>query len=122
MSIIKTSYYYAVKNKVNDYYKVAISRTAPANEYDLHTLILAPDSDTLWAYKNEYIDNQEYTRQYLEKLNKLLDNGTLESIIDNLKAHDKVLLLCYEGKYKFCHRHILADFLNEHFTLGISEL
>ena len=32
MSIIKTSYYYAVKNKANDYYKVAISRTAPANE------------------------------------------------------------------------------------------
>ena len=51
MSIIKTSYYYAVKNKANDYYKVAISRTAPANEYDLHALILAPDSDTLWAYK-----------------------------------------------------------------------
>ena len=122
MSIIKTSYYYAVKNKANDYYKVAISRTAPANEDDLHALILAPDSDTLWAYKNEYIDDQEYTRPYLEKLNKLLDNGTLESIIDNLKAHDKVLLLCYEGKYKFCHRHILADFLNEHFKLGISEL
>ena len=68
------------------------------------------------------IDDKEYTRQYLEKLNRLLANGTLESIIENLKAHDKVLLLCYEGKYKFCHRHILADFLNEHFKLGISEL
>ena len=122
MSILKTSYYYAVKNKANDYYKVAISRTAPTNEYDLHALILAPDSDTLWAHKNEYIDDKEYTRQYLDKLNRILDNGTLQSIIENLKAHDKVLLLCYEGKYKFCHRHILADFLNEHFTLGISEL
>ena len=122
MSIIKTSYYYAVKNKANDYYKVAISRTAPTNEYDLHALSLAPDSDNLWAYKNEYIDDKEYTRQYLDKLNRILDNGTLQSIIENLKAHDKVLLLCYEGKSKFCHRHILADFLNEHFKLGISEL
>ena len=122
MSIIKTSYYYAVKHKANDYFKVAISRTAPADEYDYHALSLAPDSDTLWAYKNEYIDDKEYTKQYLDKLNRILDNGTLQSIIENLKAHDKVLLLCYEGKSKFCHRHILADFLNEHFKVGISEL
>lgn len=40
-----------------------------------------------------------------------------------LKNQNKeILLLCYEGKYKFCHRHILAEFLNEKYKLKIEEL
>lgn len=122
MSIIRTRYYYKVRNKAEDYYKVAISLTAPTGEYDRHAVLLAPTQDMLWYYKNSFISEAEYTRMYREILDKLKAEGTLNGYVDDFKKHDKVLLLCYEGKYKFCHRHILAEYLNKHYGLNITEL
>ena len=122
MSIIRTSYYYKVRNKAEDYYKVAISLTAPTGEYDSNAVKLAPTQDMLWYYKNSFISEAEYTRMYKEILDKLKSDGALSGFVEDFKEHDKVLLLCYEGKYKFCHRHILDDYLNRHYALDITEL
>ena len=122
MSIIRTSYYYKVRNKAEDYYKVAISLTAPTGEYDSHAVKLAPTQDMLWYYKNNFISEAEYTRMYKEILDKLKSDGALSGFVEDFKEHDKVLLLCYEGKYKFCHRHILSEYLNKHYGLNITEL
>ena len=122
MSIIRTSYYYKVRNKAEDYYKVAISLTAPTGEYDRHAVLLAPTQDMLWYYKNNLISEAEYTRMYKEILDKLKSDGALSGFVEDFKEHDKVLLLCYEGKYKFCHRHILSEYLNKHYGLNITEL
>ena len=121
MSIIRTSYYYKVRNKAEDYYKVAISLTAPTGEYDSHAVKLAPTQDMLWYYKNSFISKAEYTRMYKEILDKLKSDGALSGFVEDFKEHDKVLLLCYEGKYKFCHRHILSEYLNKHYGLNITE-
>ena len=122
MSIIRTSYYYKVRNKAEDYYKVAISLTAPTGEYDSHAVKLAPTQDMLWYYKNSFISEAEYTRMYNNILDKLKADGSLDWFVKDFRKHDKVLLLCYEGKYKFCHRHILAEYLNRHYALDITEL
>ena len=122
MSIIRTSYYYKVRNKAEDHYKVAISLTAPTGEYYSYAVKLAPTQDMLWYYKNSFISEAEYTRMYKEILDKLKSDGALSGFVEDLKVHDKVLLLCYEGKYKFCHRHILAEYLNKHYGLNITEL
>ena len=122
MSIIRTSYYYKVRNKAEDDYKVAISLTAPIGEYDSHAVKLAPTQDMLWYYKNSFISEAEYTRMYKEILDKLKSDGALSGFVEDFKEHDKVLLVCYEGKYKFCHRHILSEYLNKHYGLNITEL
>ena len=77
---------------------------------------------TVSYYKNSFISEAEYTRMYKEILDKLKSDGALSGFVEDLKEHDKVLLLCYEGKYKFCHRHILAEYLNKHYALDITEL
>lgn len=42
--------------------------------------------------------------------------------IPYLKNGEKdVVLLCYEKTGDWCHRHILARFLNEQFDLGVTE-
>ena len=122
MSIIRTSYYYKVRNKAEHYYTVASSLTAPTGEYDRHAVKLAPTQDMLWYYKNSFISEAEYTRMYNKILDKLKADGSLDGFVKDFRKHDKVLLLCYEGKYKFCHRHILAEYLNKHYGLNITEL
>lgn len=120
---IKTSYYWKVKDIKKEALKVAISLTAPYGEYDIKITDLAPAKETLWDYKADKINKKEYTEQYTEKLNMLFKNKKLDEIMTFLKNQNKeILLLCYEGKYKFCHRHILAEFLNEKYKLKIEEL
>lgn len=81
MSIIRTSYYYKVRNKAEDYYKVAISLTAPTGEYDSHAVKLAPTQDMLWYYKNNFISEAEYTRMYKEILDKLKSDGAFSGLL-----------------------------------------
>lgn len=120
---IKTSYYWKVKDIKKEALKIAISLTAPYGEYDIKITELAPDKETLWNYKADKINKKEYTEQYTKKLNFLFENKRLDEIMTFLKNQNKeILLLCYEGKYKFCHRHILAEFLNEKYKLKIEEL
>ena len=97
MSIIRTSYYYKVRNKAEDYYKVAISLSAPPGEYDRHAVLLAPTQDMLWYYKNNFISEAEYTRMYREILDKLKAEGTLNGYVDDFKKHDKRIIWygCY---------------------------
>lgn len=70
--------------------------------------LLAPDYDLLWNYKNKHITKEQYTECYLKYLNSL----GIDRVIAEL--HDGDILLCWEAKGKFCHRHILAEWLNSH--------
>lgn len=66
---------------------------------------LAPSRDILLAYKNnpdEIAYEQEYNGQ-LSTLDK-------QKVIQDL---DGKVLLCYEGKNKFCHRHLVAKWLGD---------
>ena len=91
MSIIRTSYYYKVRNKAEDYYKVAISLTAPTGEYDSHAVKLAPTQDMLWYYKNSFISEAEYTRMYKEELKK---NGESELAIAYQARRENYAKIC----------------------------
>lgn len=72
---------------------------------------IAPTADLLNWYKAEG-DKTGYTAKYLQQLqtvNLLSFLYTLEQI----HAGRTVVLLCYEKPGDFCHRHILANELNE---------
>ena len=68
---------------------------------------LAPKKKTLSDYKNNH-NKEEYTRLYLKQLKEL----TAEKIIELIP--EDAILLCYESSEKFCHRHLLAEFLKQH--------
>ena len=116
--MIYTGYYSKVKDyKSSGFTVVSISRTEPF-PVDGKLLMLAPDEKTLTAYKNHWINEEEYTFEYLEQLDRI-------GIVNILSAihcfGDNVVLLCWEAPDKFCHRHILADYINRNTKLDIKE-
>ena len=120
-----TSYYANVKGIEG--YKVQISVSAPLDALvDYAFTSIAPNKSTLWDHKNRVINDAEYTKQYFAKLNSNKENilAEMQQIIANanLAKEDRVILLCWEGKSKFCHRHLFANWYKKQTNVEITEL
>ena len=116
--MIYTGYFSKIKEyKSLGYTVVSISRTEPFL-VDGKLTLLAPDEKILWGYKNGDINEMEYTSLYLDQLNKIGIRNILKSIHS---FGDDVVLVCWEKSNKFCHRHILADYINKNSKLNILE-
>ncbi len=62
--------------------------------------------------------------EYVSLYRQILDKYGAEKIVQavNKVSYGKdVALLCYEKPGEFCHRHLLADYLNEKLNLGVTE-
>ena len=83
-----------------------------------HLKTLAPSSTLVFHDRKEQkISDDEYRRRYLQELKR--QNLTPESIIDTLP--DGAILLCYEPPGKFCHRRILAEWIENEIGFEIPE-
>lgn len=124
---MKTSYFANFRKlDKNKYIAVSITRITPVG-FDIKVEEFAPEKSTLFNYKNGKINEEQYTKEYTEQLDELFDDGimvnTLSRLNDLEKRYNKeVVLLCYEGKEKFCHRHILSKYINDKFNLDIREI
>lgn len=124
--MIYTSYYANKKNFPDNAVLIQISRGLPKN-FPINCRIgsFMPSADLLKDYKNGIVDESKYTERFKRQLLQI-PQELLGYIVHKLKLYsDKsdVILLCYEGKDKFCHRHIVADFLNfKDSTLNVKEL
>lgn len=104
---IYTSYY--AKNGKNPK-SLAISLVVP-NWYNFGSLTeLAPTWSIVHKYKKGRITEEEYKIEYLDLLKKR--NLTPAKIVD--KIPENSILLCYEKSSDFCHRHILASYIQEY--------
>lgn len=117
--MIYTSNYF--NPKTNNYRKISISVSTPKGYgYDFLWKTVAPDwFELLKPYKEGIIDDEEYTRRYLIQL-----NGKKEQIIQEYKEllKENSVLLCWCKKGNFCHRRILARWLEEQGFDEIKEL
>ena len=115
--------YYAKSVHYPDTFKIGISLSKPdyaVTNCDLKWL--APTWEMLSQYKLDH-DENKYTFKYLDMLAK--KDKTLEYLVERMQAMERkqnVLLLCWEGPNKFCHRHLFADYLNVRFHTHIVEL
>lgn len=120
--MIYTSYY-ANYRKFKGMFRVSISRTAPSNSYDLQLTKLAPTAELLQNYKSNFITNEEYTSVYNNQLLRLENDGYIAKVVKDLSTlQEDVVLLCYEKKGDFCHRHLLAEWFNNNHNTNIREL
>ena len=113
---IFTSYYANVRDVEG--YKVQISVSAPSNflaDYCFDSI--APNKSTLWNHKNGFINNglNMHKDEILAEMRQVLAQASLAK-------QDKVILLCWEGKSKFCHRHLFADWYQQQTGIKITEL
>jgi hypothetical protein len=69
-----------------------------------------------WKYGSHKGDNEYYIDQFGAQV---LKSFTVESVLADLanlsnEELDKVILLCYEKPTDFCHRHLVANWINEY--------
>jgi len=115
---MKTSYYSVAGNLNN---AVSIAGRAPTWYKGREYKKLAPKYWFFKKYKDpsdEHYKDEEY---YIEQFYKeVLDNLDPQKIYEEL-GKDSVIL-CWETPEKFCHRHLVAEWLSKNLGIKIEEL
>ena len=78
----------------------------------------APDYRMYMDWKKGVIDDFEYTRQFTEKLNQL-DKEAVKRFLTSFDTD--IVLMCYEKPGSFCHRHVVADWIENNLHLRVEE-
>ena len=74
-----------------------------------------PTSSILWEYKQNP-DEERYIKRYEREVLSKLNIDELNQIFNTIlqeSGKEHIALICYEKSSDFCHRHILARWLNE---------
>jgi uncharacterized protein YeaO (DUF488 family) len=118
---IYTSYFAKLARLPAGVVGVSISRYPPHFLKAKAISCLAPAPDILHGYKLKIIDQEEYTAVYNDQLSELDPQEVLREIERATEGKDAALL-CYEKPTDFCHRHLVAKWLNENCGTDITEL
>ncbi len=75
---------------------------------------LAPKWKFFSDYKAGLIDSDGYTKQYAELVTGQLDpHKVVQDLMAIYPGAQNITLLCYEIQTDFCHRHLVAKWLQE---------
>lgn len=85
-------------------------------------LDFAPNWDMVWGHKTRKLSDVKYIEMYTELMNQSYKRFPHKW--ENLLSRDRVTLVCYCKKGKFCHRKLLAKLIHINFpeTEYIGEL
>jgi len=116
MKKIYTSNYARHGNNPN---AIGISLTIPEWYEGKRLEYLAPRKEMVGKIKRGEINynQRRYTMEYLDLLRNR--NVDPQKLIDSLP--DGAILLCYESPGEFCHRRVLADWVERHIGFIIPE-
>lgn len=92
---------------------ISIAGKGPAGINCVEWKFFAPTWDIYSNYKKGNLNEFGYLERFKSEILGVIDIGSLKQFIDNTMINNKkdIILLCYETPDKFCHRHIVADFL-----------
>lgn len=111
--MIYTSYFANVGRLPLDVHAISIAAKAPEGWAGAEYRRLAPPYEVLLDWK-KYHEERAYARQYKQAV---LDKYHPESVVREimqLTPEGKIpCLICYEKPGEFCHRHLVADWLDE---------
>ena len=82
---------------------------------------LAPKYTWWKEWHDGELSNEQYTEKYYETVLNQLEP---QKIFDELTWNNTkdAILLCWESREKFCHRHIVADWLSKELGIEVNEL
>lgn len=95
---------------------ISISRWPPDDFKGPSFPDLAPSAELLFDYKKGIVDDVEYTRRFMSQLSTL----DPRNIVDRIPPRS--ILLCYEGSRRFCHRHIVAEWIERNTGVIVREI
>ena len=118
--MIYTGYYARLK----DYEKagltpVSIAGKAPEFYKGLQFKKFAPTWEIFSRWKSGEIDNFQYTDEFNSKVLDKLDKEEVKDFLNSFETD--IVLLCYEKSGDFCHRHIVADWIEANFYKRVDE-
>ena len=119
--VIKTASFNILKNSEIEG-GVSIS-LLPSNSAEIlfEYKALAPNFRLLDNFKRKKITEEKFINEYNDMLSELNANNVLEHI-NLLTAGLEPILMCNCAKTKFCHRHLVADWLESNTGIIIKEL
>lgn len=110
---IYTSYFGQLKNIQKDnIIPIAICRYLPKYYNGLVYQKIAPSEDILNTCRGSH---NEYIKRFNNEILSILNPIDVVRDIAKLSNKQDVCLLCYETPEKFCHRHLVAKWLNDYF-------
>lgn len=114
--MIYTSYFAKLKSLPDNMVPISICGKAPDWYKGLQYKKLAPKYDFFIRWKETH-DNDYYIKcfkeQVLDKLSVVDVINELNSLLPNCASSCDIVLICYEKPSDFCHRHLVADWLNK---------
>ncbi len=93
---------------------ISIALYPPRRWQNLEYKKLAPTFDILLDYKHDH-DEVRYSERYKTIiLDRLNPNEVMKDLIHMAGKDHEFALVCYEQSQSFCHRQLVAKWLNEH--------
>lgn len=109
--MIYTSYFDNIGNIPDGIVPISICGRAPEYWDGLQYKKLAPK----WSFFSKWLENRDndyYIKCFKELVLDKLNPGDVVSALYTLANSTNICLICYETPEKFCHRHLVADWLN----------
>ena len=112
--MIYTSYFAKLKSLPDNIIPISICGKVPDWYKGRQYKKLAPKYEFFIKWKDNH-DNDYYIKCFNEQVLGKLDplKTAYELLITTSGAKKDVCLLCYEKPSDFCHRHLVADWLNK---------
>lgn len=117
---MKTGYFYNLtKNEIKGAVSIAVGNPRYVS-IDLKMKELAPSWALLQDFRNEKIDEEEYKRRFDAQLSKLNPHQVMETL-ETMAGGEEPVIMCHCGKQHFCHRHLVAEWLERELGVEIEE-
>lgn len=111
-TMIYTSYFANVKNLPQNIVPISICGKAPEGWEGLQYKKLAPKWSFFSVWKETH-DNDYYIKNFNELVLDMLNPSNVINELHTLANSEDICLICYETPEKFCHRHLVANWLSE---------
>ncbi|MDG1831273.1 MAG: DUF488 family protein [Flavobacteriaceae bacterium] len=81
---------------------------------------MAPNYKLMNSLKKKKISEEKFLSLYNDQLNELDPNNVLDHL-NFITGGDEPVIMCHCAKTKFCHRHLIADWLEKNLEIKIEE-
>ena len=112
MMKIYTSYFAMLRRIPENIVPISICLKAPYWFKGIEYKTLAPTSD-IFTQQKANPDNDLYASRFNDEVLGSLDREQTINDLKKLGNGSDIVLLCYEKSSSFCHRHLVARWLNE---------
>lgn len=110
MRTIYTTYFTNLKNLPKDVVPISICGKAPQGYHGLEYKKLAPKWWFFQIWKENH-DNAFYVKHFTEETLNPLNAFDVVTELFRMAESEKIALVCYEIPGAFCHRHLVAEWI-----------